>query len=166
LGEVTDTVVRLARADIMLVKLMENPKPLRSLLLPSAGGEHAKVAQDYAASIAAANQGSLTLCSVVRPDDSARAKSEELRLVEAKHGVEGVEDVYVRIIKHDSVPVGIIKQAESYDALVIGAAGQSFSSQILFGSIPENIARRATVPVIVVKRHHALKALVGRVMNE
>lgn len=80
--------------------------------------------------------------------------------------MQGVKDLYVRIIRHEAVVEGILKQAESYEALVIGAAGQSFSSQILFGSIFESIARRATVPVIVVKHQSALKALVGRVMSE
>ncbi len=48
----------------------------------------------------------------------------------------------------------------------MGAAGQSFTSQILFGSIPETIASEAELPVIVVKRHIPMKALFGRVMSE
>jgi basic amino acid/polyamine antiporter, APA family len=168
LGEVTDDIVRHARTDIMLVKHVEGFEGIpKRILLPSAGGEHAIHAQTYAASIAAASDdGSLTLCGVVGPEDVERAKSEELRLVAAKHDVEGVGAVDVKLIRHASVPVGIIKEAKDYDALVIGAAGQSFSSQIMFGSIPETIARRATVPVIVVKRYHALRALAGRVMTD
>lgn len=167
LGEVTDDVVRYARADIMLVKLSGKEGPLRRVLLPSAGGEHAIRAQDYAVNMAASIEGSqLTLCSVVDPEDEARAKSETERLEKAKGRIEGVESISTELIKHRSVAAGIIKAAEKHDAVIIGAAGQSFSSQIMFGSIPESVARLAKCTVIVVKRYHAVKALVGRVMSE
>ncbi|RMG11129.1 MAG: amino acid permease [Planctomycetota bacterium] len=167
LGEVTDDVVRLARADIMLVKLLGDARPLERLLLPSAGGDHAKRAQEYAVAIAAAagERGHLTLCSVVDPDRPEKREEVAQRLAAAARLAAGVE-TSTKVIEHRSVPVGIIKEAEGYDALIIGAAGQSFSSQVLFGSIPETIARRANCTVIVVKRYHPVKALVGRVLSE
>jgi amino acid transporter/nucleotide-binding universal stress UspA family protein len=166
LGAVTDDVVRLARTDIMLVKLTAEQKPLRKLLLPSAGGEHARRAQRYAVDIAKANGGAIELCSVVDPEDEARAKTEEARLAEAKGRVEDFDAVETKLIRHRSIPVGIIKESEQYDAVVLGATRESFYSQILFGSIPEAVVRRASCPVILVKNYHPVKALVGRVMSE
>jgi len=52
LGEVTDDVVRLARADIMLVRFGPDRTVPRRILLPSAGGVHARKAQGYALALA------------------------------------------------------------------------------------------------------------------
>jgi basic amino acid/polyamine antiporter, APA family len=169
LGEVTDAVVNHARSDIMLVKLAPD-RGLRRLLLPTAGGEHSIRAQEYAAHIALANDGEITLCSVVAPDsplDQVDAEAE--RLLEARSRImemTGLAAIDTKVIRHGSVSTGIIRESESFDAVVLGAAGQSFHSQILFGSIPETIVRRAKCSVILVKRHHAVKALFGRVMTE
>jgi nucleotide-binding universal stress UspA family protein len=77
-----------------------------------------------------------------------------------------VLEVDSKIIRHTSVSVGIIQEAKNYDAVVVGAAGHSIYPQILFGSIPENIAKRSDRPVIVVKHYHPVKALIGRVVGE
>ena len=179
LGDVTDDVVNHARCDLMLVKLIDDDRPWKHLLLPTAGGEHARHAEQFATALAAMEAGSLTLCRVLDPDAPAdRVTAEEASLAEAKARVEGYqvtgdgeqpsdgELVKTNLIRHRSVPVGIIKEVENYDAVVVGAASQSFSSQVLFGTIPENIARYSNKPVIVIKRHHAVKALVGRVLSE
>ena len=167
LGEVTDDVVNHARADIMLVKLTGNGEPLRNLLLPSAGGEHATRAEEYAGLLMGAHGGSLTLCSIVSPTDpEERVESETERLEEAREDLPQRDRVQCKVVRHRSVAEGILEEAEGYDAVVVGATRDSFTSQILFGSIPETVARNSPRPVIVIKRHHAVKALVGRVMSE
>ena len=167
MGEVTDDVVNHARADLMLVKLTGNGEPLRNLLLPSAGGEHSARAADYAALLAEAQDGSLTLCSIVSPTDpEERVESETERLEEAREGLPQRGRVQCKVVRHRSVAEGILEEAEGYDALIVGATRDSFTSQILFGSIPETVARNSARPVIVVKRYHPVKALVGRVMSE
>ena len=50
--------------------------------------------------------------------------------------------------------------------MIIGATGRSIYPQILFGNIPEMIAKRAENTVLLVKYHHPVKALLGRVMAE
>ena len=53
--------------------------------------------------------------------------------------------------------------AGDYDAVVVGASGDSFASRILFGTIPERIARETPGAVIVLKCHDPVRAFVGRV---
>jgi nucleotide-binding universal stress UspA family protein len=169
LGEVTDAVVNHARADILLVRLAPGAV-LKRLLLPTAGGEHSQRAEEYAAHIATATGGEVTLCSVVPPGaDAGRTAAEEERLSEAKERITegtGFEQVKTEVLTHRSVAAAIIGASNDADAVILGAAGQSFSSQVLFGSIPETVVRQSKCSVILVKRHHAVKALVGRVMTE
>ena len=169
LGEVTDDVVMHATCDVVLAKLGESELPKR-LLLPTAGGPHAGRAEEYAADIARFANGSLTLCAIVDPAAAAdKVREEEERLaqnVERLRTTARLENVQALVIRHTSVVAGILEAGEDYDGIVIGAAGQSLSSQLLFGAIPEQIARHFKGAVIVVKRHSPVEALVKRVMTE
>ncbi len=168
LGEVVDAVVTHARRDIMLVKLVGD-QPIRNILLPTAGGDHARRAEEYAASIVRYREGSLTVCTVAAPDQSLESVHEvNERLKEALGRVSRhkLQNVKGKVLRHASVADAILHEAENYDAIIVGAAGGSVYPQILFGSIPEAIAKNAPKPVIVVKYYHPVKALLGRVMGE
>ncbi len=167
-GSITDPIVNYARTDIMLVKQAGEQPPSR-ILLPTAGGEHAKCAEQYGSIITKGLGGSLTICSVLptSADEERITKSQgtldaALERLPAKEGL----SVNTRIILNDSVSKGIIETADSYDAVMVGAAGKSIYPQIVFGSIPEEVARHSGKMVIVVKHYHRVKALLGRVAGE
>ncbi len=174
-GNITETIVTYARTDIMLVKMAGSELPKR-ILLPSAGGEHAQCAEQYAAAIARSLGGTITVCQVMNEEtqESDRKIIEE-RLQSAKNRISQIngnselpplKEVQSIQIKSDSVSDGIVQHAENYDAVMVGAAGKSIYPQILFGSIPEEIARGVDRTVIVVKHYHPVKALIGRVVGE
>ncbi len=164
LGEVTDDVVRLARSDIMLVRFGGEPAVPRRILLPSAGGIHARKAKGYALAMTDANGGELTLASIVlanAPD--GRAAEEEERLGRERAELPEEAAVATRIIPGTGVAESIVAAASDYDAVMVGASGESFSSHILFGTIPERIAREASGTVLVFKGHDRVRAFMGRV---
>jgi len=164
LGEVTDDVVRLARSDIMLVKFGSEPAVPRRILLPSAGGIHARKAKGYALGMTDANGGELTLSSVVPANaPGGRQAEEEERLGEERAELPEDAVVSTRVVSGTGVAESIVAAAPDYDAVMIGASGDSFSSRILFGSIPERVAREAPGTVIVLKSHDRVRAFVGRV---
>ena len=167
-GETSDAVVNHSRSDIMLVKI-EGEGSFKRLLLPTAGGEHAVAAERYATSIAKHFKGSITLCGVV-PPNAAETTIENTfeRLEQAKHRISSYDgiDIDSKIVYNTSVSDGILQESDNYDAVLVGAAGKSIYPEILFGSIPETIVKKSTKSVIVVKHHHRIKALLGRVMEE
>jgi nucleotide-binding universal stress UspA family protein len=161
-------VVHHAQTDLILVKQTTH-EPLRRLLLPTAGGEHARCAEEYMASFARSREGQLTVCSVAPPDAGGEAVAEikgrlddDVARISKGNGI----SVEAKLIRHKSVNVGVLKEARNYDAVVIGATGHSTYQQILFGSIPETIAKRSDGPVILVKHHHPVKALLRRVIGD
>lgn len=167
MGRVTDDVVNHARTDIMLVKLAGNGQPYRRILLPTADGEHARRAAEYAGFLADSLHSSLTLFSVVPPGQNGQIKERvQARLDHVQERIAQVSNIETKIVCNAAIEEGILEESQGYDVVVIGATRDSFTRQILFGSIPERVARDAHCTVIIVKRHHAVKALVGRVMSE
>ncbi len=170
LGEVTDAIIINARTDIMLVKLADQRGVPKRLLLPTAGGDHTELAETYAAAIAASQGGTVTLCMVVPVDPQEELiESENERLRDTKERIittTGFDKVDTLIVENRSVTDGIVETLKDYDGVIVAASRKSFSNRILFGSIPEEVARLSDKPVIVVKRHHTVKALFGRVMSE
>jgi nucleotide-binding universal stress UspA family protein len=153
LGDVTDQVVRHAGCDVMLVKPVGSRLP-ESMLLPTAGGPHAQRAEYYAASITHAQGGTLAISSVLAPAAPAEHMSRAQRSVNAAvDRIGALDGVSAQLIRHESVETGILEAASEYDAVVVGAAGDPFSKQLLFGNIPERVARNSDRTVIMVKRH-------------
>ncbi|MCY4398036.1 MAG: amino acid permease [Gemmatimonadetes bacterium] len=164
LGEVTDDVVRLGRADIMLVKFGPERAVPRRILLPTAGGLHSRKAKGYALGMTEAGEGRLTLASVIpggAPDGKWGEEGE--RLAEERAELPEEASVGTRVIAGPGVVEGVVAAAADFDAVMVGASGDSFSSRILFGTIPERIAREAPGTVIVLKSHDRVRAFVGRV---
>ncbi len=167
-GTITDAILTHARCDLLLAKFAGSELPQR-FLLPTAGGEHARCAEQYAAAIARSLGGSLTVCQVVRPDLEKEALTQ--RQENLAHAVERIQQsnglqVDSLLIPHPNVVQGIVQAAGRFDAVVVGAAGRSIYPQILLGNIPEEIARRVDKTVLVVKHYHPVKALLGRVMGD
>jgi len=164
LGEVVDSVVAHAKADIVLVK-HSGDKPVTSYLLPTAGGEHSEYAQELTASITKVLGGSMTLCGVARQNND-KEETESL-LAEATKRIEKEQGIEVEsmVISNPSIVKGIAELSKDYDAVVIGASRKSMYPQIMFGNLPEQIARNVKRPVILVKHYHPIKDLIGRVMG-
>jgi len=168
LGNIIDATVRYADADLMLVKFAGNG-PIKNILLPTAGGEHARWAEQYCTHIVQAAHGSVTVCRVVPENEKAAELPRHEQMLEAavdRLGEQNGFEVNRKIIRNDSVAEGVISAAGDYDAVMVGATRDSIYPQILFGSIPERIAKGTDKTVIMVKHHDPVKALLGKVIAE
>ncbi len=153
LGEVADNVVKNTPTDLMLVKLVAGNR-LENWLLPTAGGKHAICAEEYAASLVRSIDGSLTFCSVVSPnagqsviEGTKKILEKAVSRVTQNNGIK----VQEKISKNDSITRGILEESKHYDAVMLGATEHRFK-KILFGSIPEVIAKESLKTVVLVKK--------------
>ena len=168
MGNITEALVRHADTDIMLVKFV-GEAPINNILLPTAGGEHARWAEQYCATLARSVGGSVTVCRVVKEDETeSEAEIQKERLAPAVERISGKNGLTINsvIVRNDSISDGIIEASKDYDAVMVGATRDSIYPQILFGNIPEKIALGSNKTVIMVKHHHPVKALLGRVVGE
>lgn len=83
-----------------------------------------------------------------KADERGRTVLDEASDIAAEHGHELETDIDTGTPDHV-----IVERAadEGYDAIVIGSHGREGVSRILLGSVAENVVRRASVPVVVVR---------------
>jgi amino acid transporter len=166
MGEVTDKVVRHAPCDLMTVKL-RGDITLDRILLPTAGGPHASLAAEYV-SIYQKAYGTQVTCGYVVPEDASesdRAKAGEW--IEKTIHLTGLEGhVERRLIEGRKVASALAKTAEEFDLIVVGASKEGVFSSVLFGEIPEKVARYSRAPVMIVSRYEgAVKSVIKKVMG-
>ncbi len=165
-GEVVDRVVRLAPCDVMLLKLVGSGQP-RSCLLPSAGGVNAQLAAVMLGAIAEELELTVTGMQVVPPGAGEQQRQAALENIEQTLKlIEGDVFTDATIVEAKGVAGGIAKASREFDLVAIGAANEPWLGQVLFGEIPEKVARYSPSSVMVVKKHGGpVKTLLKRIMG-
>ena len=166
MGEVTDKVVRHAPCDLITVKLT-GETPLNRILIPTAGGPHATLASEYVGILKEHLDCEVSCCYVIPPDadEHTRAGAREwIAKTIHRTRLEGRSEAV--LLEGRRVAPTLVKAAADYDLIVLGASKEGVFSSVLFGEIPEKIARYSRTPVMIVKRNEgAVKTLVKRVMG-
>ena len=157
-GSVIDLVAKNPPCDLAVVRFRKRRPPKR-ILVPTAGGANThlaiRLAIDQARQFAAqtGESATVTLLHVCQPADAcaeARARGFEL----LRNLAAGYEfPLRVEVMPADDIETGIVEAAARYDLLVIGATNERLFDQIAFGTIPERVALRAPVTVMMVKRY-------------
>lgn len=143
------------------------------ILVPTAGGPHAPLAFRIALLLARQYKSTVTAVYVVEPD----ASEEEIALGEGR--IQGtlaamreqarelpsfdgrgpsIDEISFegRIIHASNIVTGIAETGSEYDLILVGASEESLIDQVLFGNIPEQVARECPSPVVIVKRYRGL----------
>ena len=133
---------------------------IRHVLVPVGGGPHARLALRLAWDIVRVEEGSMTALRIL-PEAGEVDMEVEMdvlhQLVEGELG--GIpEEVTFRLKRSDSVAEGILTEIaraedqDGYDLIVIGASEEWFLKNLLFGSIPDQIANGAPCSVLMVRK--------------
>jgi len=165
-GEIADRIIRLAPCDLMIIKFGKT-KEMRRCLLPTAGGPNAKLAARVVNAIAADRDLAVTGSFIVPRGASSEQKEQgNKRIDETLELVEPSVKQDKKLIESSSVAGGIAKASREYDLVVIGAAREPLFQKILFGEIPEKVARYSPSSVMVVKMYEgAIKSIIKRLFG-
>ncbi len=151
-GEVADKVIHLAPCDILMLK-MGRMQSFTNCLLPTAGGPNAILARKVIQTVARDMDLPVTATFVVPENPSEEEKSAALKRIRTTLGEIREEPCDGEmLIESKSVAGGIAKASREYDLVVIGAAKEPLFRQMLFGEIPEKVARYSPASVLVVKK--------------
>lgn len=133
------------------------PRPLTRLeriLVPLRGLRNARRIAGFVADLVQDGTTDVTLLHVLEEDEEARTvQANVLDAVAAMMADEGIDAGLVRLRVEVAEDPGeaIIEIARAYDVVVIGETEPSVR-EVIFGSVPEQIAHEASVPVMVVRR--------------
>jgi len=166
MGEVTDKVVRLTPCDLITVKLMGD-RPIRRVLITTAGGPHASLAAEYIGIYHDVEGYEVTCCYVVEPTADTERRQAAHQWIEKTIRLTNLEGkAEARLLEGKKVASTLIHAAAEYDLIALGASKEGVFSNVLFGEIPEKVARYAHTPVMIVQRYEGpVKSLVKKVMG-
>lgn len=181
MGHVLDPVVRRAPCDVAVVAhrpenvAREAPEAWRpeSIVVPTAGGPHAPLAARLALLLAREYGATVTALYVVEPgassDELAQARERIQQTIQAMRAQTeswlshdghplSLEELPIerRVATAENVVEGIVQVGAEADLVLIGASEESLIDQVLFGSVPEQVARLCPTPVVMVKRYRGL----------
>jgi uncharacterized hydrophobic protein (TIGR00271 family) len=152
-------------------------KPLlrmNRILVPTAGGPHAPLATRLAL-LLARQYGAITETVYVASPESSQeelatgqvyieqtlaAMRDQMKdMAEVLDGFEKVEDIPIesRVVTAESVVEGIAQAGAESDLVFVGASDESLIDQVLFGTLPEQVAWACPSPVVMVKRFRGLR---------
>jgi len=152
-GSVIDDIVNNPPADIAVVRYREY-RPLKRILVPVAGGPNSHRAVRMAANMAEVAQDGPAEVTVLRVLRTGATQAELTRgHKDMAHSIEGIAyDFNLKLVEGSDVTQTILEVAEDYDLIIIGATNEPMFKTLLVGNIPEQVALKAKVTTIMVKR--------------
>lgn len=154
-GSVIDDIVDNPPTDIAVVRYRKF-RPLRRILVPVAGGPNSRRAARMAATMARQSLNGPVEVTALRvipegADEPTRVRAHR----DLKQSVEDIPFEFdLKIAEGEDIVRTVLREAEGHDLIVIGATNEPYFRNLLVGNIPEQIARRAEVTTIMVKRRH------------
>jgi uncharacterized hydrophobic protein (TIGR00271 family) len=146
--------------DLVVWRGSQAAPPPHRVLIPSAGGPNVELGFRFAEDFHRAYGSKLVLLTVLPENASNEAEAEarkalEERTQEALAGLSIPSSaVELTVLRAKSPEAGILQMATPLhaDVVIIGDSREGVIHRIRFGEIPEKVAARAQVPVLVIKR--------------
>lgn len=158
-GSVIDPIVDDPPCDIALVRYREH-KPIESVFVPVSGGPNSRRVVRTAvhmASLGEEGPAEVNLMHIVPPGAGTRERIRTNQIFD--YALEGIDYPHItrNIVEGTSVLETILENAENCECelIVIGSTDEPLFRNLLVGNIAEQVANRAKVTVIVVKRRQS-----------
>ena len=114
-----------------------------------------------------ADEYDVTCCYAVEPDAGTEDREKALQNIQEtihRTNLEGKAEAC--ILEGKKVATTLIRAAEDYDLIIMGASNEGIFSNVLFGEIPEKVARYSHTPVMIVQRYEGpVKSFIKRIMG-
>jgi amino acid transporter len=158
-GSVIDPIVDDPPCDIAVVRYREH-RPVHSIFVPVAGGPNSRRVVRTAVNMASLGEEGPALVNLMHIVPIGAGTREHIRTNQIfDYALEGIDYPHItrNIVEGTSVLDTIMENAENCecDLIVIGATDEPLFRNLLFGSIADQVANRAKVTVIVVKRRQS-----------
>jgi len=158
-GSVIDPIVDDPPCDIAVVRYREH-RPVRSIFVPVSGGPNSRRVVRTAVNMASLGEEGPAVVNLMHIIPVGSGTREQIRSDQIfNYALEGIDYPHItrNIIESTSVLETILENAETCecDLIVIGATDEPLFRNLLFGNIADQVANKAKVTVIVVKRRQS-----------
>ena len=152
MGSTLDPVIGQAPCDIIVVKPDQNDpdRQIKRILFPVRGiGPHSDLAVEVLNLIAERYDAEIMILHVL---DKDKDRTNAREMVESI--AEQMPDVRctVQIVESTDPAISLFNESKNHDLLLIGATNETRFQRLLFGSVPEVIAKHCPNTVLMVKR--------------
>jgi amino acid transporter/nucleotide-binding universal stress UspA family protein len=155
-GSVIDAVSKNPPCDLAMIRFREREE-LQRILVPTSGGPNASLALELAISQARAYEREKGIKPHITALYVARGDHPQLMRLGTRTLDKAIAQydypIEPKVVPASSVLEGILQQAEEHDFVVMGATQEGFFEQLLFGVLPERVARECSKTIMIVKRH-------------
>jgi uncharacterized hydrophobic protein (TIGR00271 family) len=149
LGDVLNGVLRNAPCDTLIVRGDTIASPER-ILVPSAGGPHARAAARLATALADALGGAVMLLSVrTEPPTDEEKDDGERSLARTLEGLSPSRPPELKVVVAESIVEGIVREAQEHDLILLGVSEESLFDRLVFGTVPLQVASRVPATALV-----------------
>jgi nucleotide-binding universal stress UspA family protein len=159
MGSTVDPIIERSPSSIVIMKDCENKK-FNRVLVPVAGGPNSALALEVASILVEKEGGSVVALTVDRGEggfnvaEIVEEKTQDLSLSRAQ--------ISTRTIRSDNVVDAILEEAHTYDLIVLGTTREPLLRRVTRETIPEVIARRCDIPLVMVKASGGLRSWIKR----
>ena len=155
-GSVIDAVSKSPPCDLAMIRFRKREE-LQRILVPADGGLNSSLALELAISQAReyeTEKGIKPHISALYIAPGGHPRLMELgRRILARVIAPYDYPIELKVVSATSILEGILQQAEEYNFVVMGATQEGFFEQLLFGALPERVARECSKTVMIVKRY-------------
>ena len=155
-----DQIVDNPPTDIAVVRYRAR-RPLHSVLVSTAGGPNSRLAVQLAVTMAQseneAHDGDepvriVLFTALPSKRASAAARVRTQKFLETLRATTSYPNIEIKVVENDNAVDAILEESQAHDLVIIGASQEPLFENILVGNVPEQVARRAPITVIMVKR--------------
>ncbi|MBN1976400.1 MAG: TIGR00341 family protein [Anaerolineae bacterium] len=149
LGQIADAVLQSAPCDVLIMH-GEHAEHIRRIMVPTSGSPHAQAATRLATLLTKALQAQVTLLFVQSEQATTKQTAENQREI-----IETLKDPSMKpppekkVVIAKSIAEGIIEEAKEHDLVLLGVSDETLLDQIVFGSIPLQVAARIPQTALV-----------------
>ncbi|MBN1352716.1 amino acid permease [candidate division KSB1 bacterium] len=159
-GSTVDPVIEKTPCNVVVFKGASD-KPYKRVLVPFAGGPNSAIILEIAAILADKPGGEIVPLNIAAPgkptqdiesflENTPSLKAFDRNLFKPKYVVSR------HIVKT------ILDESKAYDLVVIGSSRERMLQQMVMGSIPEELARHCTKPLVMVKSTEGIQSFIKR----
>ncbi len=153
-----DPIVRNAACEVVVLR-GQLPQKVKRILVPTAGSPNSIAAMKLAQGLVEPDTGEVVAFHLVQEVFSPNTMDErQYKLQAILDNIQGTPIITPYVLATDDVQEGILREAQGYDMLLLGASRGGALDQTIFGGPPVEVARAAPLPTLLVKHYEKARS--------